>query len=369
MDYLRWRGDLLFRQDPPNAVDSLIFSSLAYLRLEGRPTEEPYTPIALPELAEEFFALPDYKLRGRSQNDWELLKAAAASRRFGETRLVRYRDQFVPEEDTQFAAETFLLDDGSLFLAFRGTDNTLVGWKEDFNMCFQQTVPSQRLALDYVRELYAEYMMPMRICGHSKGGNLAVFSAARSSPMIQELILAVYNNDGPGFTDYMIGDPGYRAMVPKIHTYVPQSSIIGLLMEHEEPCTIIRSNQLSVFQHDTFTWEVIGRELVQSEELTADSLFVNATIKNWLKEMDLEERNRMVEALFSLLTYGNVERAVDIFQPRNLKNYVRRIGSDENIRRVLAGEFENLLDAVKKTRKPALALPGETDGETAAEKK
>lgn len=357
MDYLDWRGDLTFRQDPPNCVDSLIFSALAYLRLEGHPTEDPYTPILLREAAEEFFALPDHKQRCRGQNDLDLLRAAAGSSRFGETKLVRYRDQFVPEEDTQFAAMTWLLDDGSLYLSFRGTDDTLVGWKEDFNMCFRQTVPSQLLALEYVRELYAEYMAPMRICGHSKGGNLAVFSAARSSPMIQQSILEVYNNDGPGFTEYMMGDPGYLAMVPKIRTFVPQSSIIGMLMEHEEPCTIVRSSQVTILQHDTFTWEVMGKELIPVEELTRDSQFVNATLKNWLREMDLEERNQFVEALFTLLSHGNVEKAVDIFHPRNLRNYLRLFGTNESIRTVLMGEFENLLEAAKKSRRTALQLP------------
>ena len=351
VDYMRWRGDLTFTQDPPNNVDSLIFSALAYICWEGSPTEEPYTPIPLRQAAEEFFGLPDHKTRCRSQNDLELLRAAADCTRFGEAKLVRYRDQFVPEEDTQFAAMTWLLDDGSIYISFRGTDNTLVGWKEDFNMCYRQTVPAQRLAVNYVRELYAEYMAPMRICGHSKGGNLAVFSAARSSPMIQESILAVYNNDGPGFTDYMIGDPGYLAMVPRIHTFVPQSSVIGLLMEHEEPYTIVRSSQIAILQHDTFTWEVMGKELIPVEELTLDSRFIHETIKNWLREMDMEERNEMVEALFTLLTYGNVEKAVDIFHPKNLRNYLKLFGSDENIRNVLTSEFENLLEAAKKSRK------------------
>ena len=179
---MRWRGDLTFTQDPPNNVDSLIFSALAYICWEGKPTQEPYTPISLREAAEEFFRLPDQKNRCRGQNDLELLRAASDCTRFGQAKLVRYRDQFVPEEDTQFAAATWLLDDGSIYISFRGTDNTLVGWKEDFNMCYRQMVPAQRLAVNYVRELYAEYMAPMRICGHSKGGNLAVFRLPEARP-------------------------------------------------------------------------------------------------------------------------------------------------------------------------------------------
>lgn len=367
LDYIRWRGDLTFRQDPYNEVDALIFSSLAYVRLEGRAVEDPYTPILLSEAAAEFFCLPDWKNRGRGNNDLELFRAAAASIRFGGAKLVRYRSQFVPEEDTQFAAETFLLDDGSMCIAFRGTDNTLVGWKEDFNMCFQQTVPSQRLAQEYVRELFSEYMHPMYLCGHSKGGNLAVFSGSRSSPMVQDWIFGVYNNDGPGFTDYMMGDPGYLAMVPRIHTFVPQSSIIGMLMGREEPQYIVHSNQVSIFQHDPYSWEVCGKAIVRAPELTSDSRFIKATIENWLLKMDMEERNQMVEALFALLSYGNVERAGDIFNPKNLRNYIKLIGSNESIRKTLSEEFDNLLEAAKKSMKsdsPPAMLQESTEAQT-----
>lgn len=356
IDYIKWRGDLTFSQDPINAVDHLIFASLSYIRLDGLYAEDALMPIPITELAERLFRLPDAQTRGRHQNDLKLLKTAAASQRFGKVGVSRCRNQFVAEEDTQFAAETFVLDNGSIVIAFRGTDNTLVGWKEDFNMCFQQSVPSQRLAVDYVRELYAEYLAPMTLCGHSKGGNLAVFSAARCSPMIRSNIQGVYNFDGPGFTDYMMGDPGYLAMVPKIHTYVPQSSVIGMLMDREEPYSIVHSNQISIQQHDAYSWEVLGKELVPEAQLTSDSVFVNAMLKTWLKEMPMEERNEMVEALFAMLSTGDVERAVDVFNPKNLRSYLRFFGSNDNVRRVLTGELENLLNAAVKTGKGETTL-------------
>lgn len=349
-DYLQWRGDLSFTQDPPNSVDALIFSSLVYLRFSGSIEAWPEEPMLLREAAEEFFELPDQDKRGRNQNDLKLLRAAADSARFGYTKLVHYRQQFLPEQDTQFAAMTFLLDDGSLMIAFRGTDNTLVGWKEDFNMSFLQTVPSQLLAVEYTREIYNNYVAPLRLCGHSKGGNLAVFAAARSSPMLQNWIMAVYNNDGPGFTDYMMGDPGYRAMVPRIRTFVPQSSIVGLLMEHEEPYTIIHSTQLSLLQHDTFSWEIRGKELVTVEEITEDSRFLNAAIKTWFNEMDNAQREQLVDTMFAMLSAGSVEEAIDIFQPRNLRQYIKILGSDEKSRNILSRELLGFLEAARRTR-------------------
>ena len=349
-DYLKWRGDLSFTQDPPNAVDALIFSALSYIRYGGQTEQNPETPILLRDAAEEFFALEDQEQRIRVKLDIELLHAAACTVRFGFTKLYLYRDLFIPEQETQFAAVTFLLDDGSACLAFRGTDNSLVGWKEDFNMSFQQTIPAQRLAQQYTREVAAEYTAPLRLCGHSKGGNLAVFAAARSSPMVQERILEVYNNDGPGFTDYMMGDPGYVAMVPRIKTYIPQSSVIGMLLEHEEPYTVICSKTVGLLQHDLYSWEVMGREFIPMREITADSQFLDATIKTWFAEMSNQERGQLVDVMFGLLGTGGVDNALDIFHPKNIKTYVKTLSNDENMRRILSTEFQSLIEAAKKTK-------------------
>ena len=350
MDYLQWRGDLSFTQDPPNAVDALIFSALTYVSYGGRVESESRKPVRLKDAAEDFFALPDCESRVRVKNDLELLHAAVKTVRFGCCQICMYRDELIPEQETQFAAMTFLLDDGSMFLAFRGTDYSLVGWKEDFNMTFQQTIPAQRLALQYTREVALEYTLPMRLGGHSKGGNLAVFAAARSSPMIQQRILEVYSNDGPGFTQYLMGDPGYLAMVPRIRTYIPQSSVIGMLLEHEEPYTVIRSKTVGLLQHDPYSWDVMGREFIPVQEITESSQFVDATIKTWFADMTNQERNQLVDVMFSLLGTGGVDNALEIFHPKNLKTYIKTLSSDENIRRVLSTEFQSLMEAAKRTR-------------------
>lgn len=349
-DYLKWRGDLSFTQDPPNSVDALIFSALAYIPFGGRAEEAPLSPITLKEAAEDFFAIEDHESLARAKIDVELLHEAIKTIRFGFTKVFLYRNQFIPEQETQFAAVTFLLDDGSAVLGFRGTDNSLIGWKEDFNMSFQQTVPAQRLAVQYTREVAAEYMAPMRLCGHSKGGNLAVFAAARSAPMVQKRILEVYNNDGPGFTDYMMGDPGYLAMVPRIKTYIPQSSVIGMLLEHEESYMVIRSKTVGLLQHDLYSWEVMGREFIPVKEITESSQFVDTTIKTWFAQMSNQDRNQLVDVMFALLGTGGVDCALDIFRPQNIRTYLKTLSSDENMRHFLSTEFQSLIEAAKQTK-------------------
>ena len=349
-DYLTWRGDLTFTQDPPNAVDALIFSTLTYVGYGEMAEWSPEKAASLRECAEEFFALENPENRVRSKKDMELLRSAAATVRFGQCGLCLYRSRFLPEQETQFAAMTFLLDDGSMFLAYRGTDNSLVGWKEDFNMTFQQTIPAQRLAQEYIRETALAHTAPMRVAGHSKGGNLAVFAAARCSPTVRKRILSVYNNDGPGFTKYMIGDPGYDAIVPRIQTFIPQSSVIGMLLEHEEPFIVIRSKNVGIMQHDPYSWEVEGRHFLPVQEVTESSQFLDATIKNWFAGMTNRERNQLVDVLYGLLTTVEVENAVDIFQPRNIRAYVKALSSDADMRHILSTEFQGLLEAAKKAR-------------------
>ncbi len=358
-DYLNWRGDLSFTQCPVNPVDALIFSALSYISFGGSVETMPEVPMSLSDAADEFFKLQDQDTRCRAKTDLSLLMAAAETRRFGSTMLLQYRDHLIPEEETQFAAITFLLDDNTGFLAFRGTDYSLVGWKEDFNMSFRQTIPSQHLALEYTKEIAEKYIMPLRLGGHSKGGNLAVFAAVKSQPCIRQRILDVYSMDGPGFTEYMLGDPAYKEMVPRIRTIVPQSSVIGMLLEHEEPYTIIKSKQLGLLQHELYSWEVSGPNFVPMEEITADSRFLDQTIKTWFAGMTNEERNEIVDAVFELLSIGDVDNVLDIIQPKNLRNYFRTLSTNGKIRRILSDELLSLMEAAKKTQ---LALESQKEG-------
>lgn len=348
IDYVHWRGDLTFAQDPPNAVDALVFSGLAYVRYGPAAAHMPGDARTLKDAAEEFFAYDNLESRVRVKNDLDLLYDAARSVRFGRCRLCMYRDRLIPEEETQFAAMTFLLDDGSMMLSFRGTDNTLVGWKEDFNMTFQQTIPAQRLAQQYVQQMADFWPAPIRLCGHSKGGNLAVYAGATSAPEVQRRIQEVFNHDGPGFTQYMMEEPGYLAMVPRVKTYVPQSSVIGMLLEHEETFTVIRSNSVGILQHDLYSWELLGNQFLTVGDVTAGSHFLDATIKTWFSEMTNQERNQLVDVMFALLGTGGVGQAADIWQPKNLHAYWKTLNADPQLRRLLTTEFQALLEAAKK---------------------
>jgi hypothetical protein len=349
-DYLHWRGDLTFSQDPVGPVDALIFSALSYLTFQGSVTERPDIPISLREASEEFFSQPDAEQRCRVKGDLNLLMAAAETTRFGNSLLLQYRDILIPEEDTQFAAITFLLDNNTAFVAFRGTDYSLTGWKEDFNMTFRESIPAQLLAAQYTREISERYPMPLYLGGHSKGGNLAVFSAVKSAPLIRNRIQAVYNHDGPGFTDFVMEDPAYQELVPRITTIIPQSSVIGMLLEHREPYTVIKSKQVGLLQHDFYFWLLDGPGFIPMEKVTENSKFLDLTIKEWLNGMSSAERNEIVDSVFDLLTIGNASSVFDLIHPKNVRTYLKTLSSDGKLRRILSEEFMNLIEAARKTQ-------------------
>ncbi len=358
-DYLLWRGDLPLSTVPPNPVDTLILSELSYLDFTGLVPEDFLHPVPLSVAAQAFLALPDREDRDRVKRDGELLAACAETERFGSLRLVFYRSELLPEMESQFAAVTWLLPGGSALITYRGTDLTLTGWKEDFNMSFQESVPAQEKALRYLEAFARAHGGPIRLAGHSKGGNMAVYAAACCQPELQDRLLSVHNHDGPGFHSSMLQSPGYRAILPKVRTFLPQSSVVGMLLEHEEPYTVVKSRQVSLLQHEPYSWDVLGGDFVRMEEIDANSRFLDSTLKTWLAGRTLQERNEFVDAVYELLTAGEVADLRQVILPRNVLRYLRTLSTDEQIRSILAREFAQLFRTALELRrkKDLLGLP------------
>ncbi len=358
-DYLNWRGDLPMDRVPPNPVDTLILSELTYIGFDTLVSAGFQEPVKLRRAAEGFLALADWEDRVRVKKDRELLEACAKTERFGGLDLVFYRNEFLPEQESQFAALTWLLPDGDAVITYRGTDLTLTGWKEDFNMSFQDFVPAQDKALRYLEAFARVHTGKIYLAGHSKGGNLAVYAAARCQPELQERLEAVHNHDGPGFRGTMLEDPGYGAILEKTRTYLPQSSVVGMLLEHEEPFAVVKSRQVSLLQHEPYSWEVLGPGFVPADGVDEGTLFVNDTIKTWLAGRSLQERNEFVDAVFELLTLGEIDDLRDVILPRNVLRYLRTLSTDEQMRNVIAREFAELFKTAAELRrkKEVLGLP------------
>ena len=309
--YLRWRGDLRFFQSGFNEVDSLIFARLSYIPFEEMGVENFLRPRKLGEVARELLERPEAAEKVLMSQDLVLLKEVAESSRFSEVQVCVYCNLRDAEREMQFAAITFLLprEEGQrqVCIAFRGTDNTLIGWKEDFNMSFMEAVPAQKQAVLYLTQAAEQIAGPLILCGHSKGGNLAVYASAFCRKAIQQRICGVYNFDGPGFGETVLNQSGYQAVCSRIYTFVPQSSIIGMLLEHEEQYTIIHSTQTGLYQHDIYSWELERTSLCRLQAATNASRMVDRSLKEWISSMSPEEREKFFDGLFYILRQTNAQ--------------------------------------------------------------
>ena len=333
MDYLDWRGDLTFEQVPFNEVDNLILAVVAYVDMSqsvfGLGREETATIREISETfwklhtEEEINAYLSFTLRSSAY----LIRKMAQSPRFADLKLSCYVNRIDYETEKQFSAVLIELDEKTAYIAYRGTDETILGWKEDFNMSFMETVPSQLDAVEYL-ECVMEQKPYERIIvgGHSKGGNLAVYASVKCKEWIQKRIIAVYNNDGPGFGSSMLEDIRYQEMLPLIHTIVPDSSVIGMLLEHEEKYAVVKSKQVGLMQHDATSWEIQGNQFVYLEDTTKRSQMVNKTLKLWLNSLSLEERSTFIDTLYEILV-ATEAKTIDDFTKDRMKKITLAIKS------------------------------------------
>lgn len=319
-DYLDWRGELSLAQAPFNPVDNLLLSTLSYAPLDHLVDREGTALWAAVERWEAAGGVwPPRPERGRGEFREEVLRlfgALARAPRFSGLMLRDWVSHLDAGTEEQFAALTIDTGDGARFVSYRGTDSTLVGWKEDFNMSYQTPVPAQRSAAEYLSDALRRWGGPLRLGGHSKGGNLAVYAAAACRT--PDRLLAVYNNDGPGFCAGAVDEAGYEAVRGRIHTFVPQSSVVGMLLEHEDPYTVIKSRQLGIFQHDPYSWEVQGGGFVVVDQVTQGSRKLDQTVKTWLDALTPTDREVFLDSLYQALAGTQARSLDDLAQPKNL---------------------------------------------------
>ena len=321
MDYLDWRGDLTFREAPFNEVDNLILAQLVYVEFAGivpAPGEE--GTITVKEACELFFAAHDRKeimeRVSMTKTAAFVLEKMAQTVRFCKEQLFGYINDISKEEQSQFSVVCVRLDDKSIYVSFSGTDNTIVGWRENFNMGYLSETPGQLKAVDYLNHMVKEDWKKIRVGGHSKGGNLSVYASVKCDRNIQKRIVKVYSNDGPGFSEEMIQSKEYQRMLPKIKTILPESSIVGMLLEHQEKFEVVKSSQSGIQQHDAMSWEVLGSHFVYVEEVAPQSILLDETMKKWIFQLTKEQREEIVDTVFSMLDDAKIYTVDDFYNSK-----------------------------------------------------
>ncbi len=296
-DYLKWRGDITFSsQYPYNEVDALVLARMSYLRFNMIDFKENDTVEIVSNKMKDI-KNEDFLFNG----DKELITLLGKSKRFKNLKITDYEEIFDFEIQKQFGAITIHLPNNIIYISYIGTDMTITGWKEDFNMAFMKEVPAQIDGLIYARKVAKKYPNHKIILGgHSKGGNVALYVALSLDKDIQDRIIEVNNYDGPGFDEKLITFDSNEEIRSKITSYIPQDSIIGRLFDHHEKHRIILSNAKGIMQHDIYSWNVLGTKLVDAESIEYSSELLNKTIKKWLNNCTIDEREALVDNIFEL---------------------------------------------------------------------
>lgn len=346
-DYLAWRGDLPFSVAGFNAADSLILSRLSYLPFDGVVSERYDAQIRLSEAAERLLAHPRaYRL----EDDVRLLRALSTAPRFQHAALFGYVNRTVLSDEKQFAALCIQPEGELPYVSFRGTDGTLVGWKEDLNMAANIVVPSQRDAVDYFNAVAANRAGRFRLGGHSKGGNLAAYAAAFCDTAAQLRIEAVYNHDGPGFFEETAACASFLRVRDRIHSFMPQSSVVGILLQHEEETTVVKSTNTFLLQHDLYSWETNAAGLVPAPERTSSSRYIDATIRTWLQRMCAEDRERLIDGMYHAMVAAGAVTVADLRKPRIAAAIWREVRQmDEPTREIIKQGFELLRGSARES--------------------
>ena len=302
IDYV-WERQESFEELPLNRVDSLVLSQLCYFQLptsaedawgwEGLPIHDLWRSDWLDEMCGHMYDPPGAK---------RLVAALAASPRFRDVLVFGYVMQIDHLSEMQFSAMSFGIASDETYVAFRGTDNTIVGWKENLNMAFQVQVPSQAQAVRYVERLAERVPGMLWVGGHSKGGNMAIYTGMTCAPEVRARMACCFSHDGPGFTAVTRSELEPDGPHVPLDKTVPKSSVFGMLFDQEDQdARIVRSASSGFAQHDPLSWEVEGCEFVFEERLGRTASYVDSSLNAWIRRATLAERQRFVEAVFSIM--------------------------------------------------------------------
>lgn len=359
-DYIKWRGDLDFSKAPLNPVDFLIFSQISYLPFDGivpAPGEKDGISLhlALEILLEKLHTSDPADKHKEApvlyfKEDPDFINALITSKRFGNCYLLGFVNQIDIDKETQFSALCIYTDRNSFITAFRGTDATIVGWKEDFNMSFREVVPAQLESVKYLNKMASLVNGDIQLCGHSKGGNLAVYASSFCDEKIQKRIKDIYCFDSPGFHETIINSDNYSRIKSKIHSYIPQTSIVGMMLEHGCDYTVVKSSEKGFTQHILFTWEVMYNDMIKVDKVDLSSRFVDKTIRDWISTLNNKQREQFIDSVYKILCSSEVKTVHEMESSwlLSLGRIIKSMGTiDDETRKLVLKTFSRLFYSAK----------------------
>ena len=342
VDYLHWRGDLTFDTDPFNNVDNLILSILSYMGFGGVvPSERSEKRVQLGDACAKI--LKKLKndpsiIAGFSRVDGTFLEALVDAPRFANIELGRYVDRINVEKSLQFAAFTAYLPTGQMFVSFRGTDGTLVGWRENLNLSFQVTSADKSAAL-YLEKRIREHLAEgnsstcanVMVGGHSKGGNLAAYAATVCPKELFGTLDRVWSNDGPNMCPELLHTTAHQVLGDKYIRILPEFSVVGMIFDDPAvPKLIVKSSETGMMAHDGVSWQVMRNTFEFADDFQLECKKINEAFSAWYKDLPLSEREHFTNELFDALSAGGAIYFSDIISsPANLQPVVTALTKTE----------------------------------------
>ncbi len=329
---------------PFNELDMLMLTEITYLPFDQIVSNQ-ISPDCTCRLFEAAEKVPQDLSMLVTKNRLKLLEKAASSTRFKNIKLMGYVNDIDPDVQKQFAAMIFKIKPDSYVLTFRGTDDSIIGWKEDFHMTYMDQVPAQKTAVNYLRKAMDALPDQFILTGHSKGGNLASYAASQIEPEFQERIQSIYSYDAPGLNHSVITSQGYQTISDKIKRYIPQGSIVGMMLETPKQAQIVKSTAIGgLAQHDTFSWQISDQTFVLLDNLNPDSLQVDKTLKNWVDSVSDEELKDFFDLFFGLILDAGISSINDLTK---LENFNKILAVFENANALTDQEREMLTRLAK----------------------
>lgn len=347
-----------FDRVPFGPVDSLLLSQIVYMNLGCivPAVEGDNEPVRVADLYKaEFFAAIMDDVRDAKSNR-KLLNAVCCSPRYRDIRINYFIDNIDEVQEKQFCAMTFILPDGTVYVAYRGTDSTIVGWKEDFNMFFRSVIPGHISAVHYLETVAGRLGGRIYIGGHSKGGNLALFASAFAPQSIRDRIIAVFNHDGPGLSQGITELPEYNDITHKVQTTVPQASLFGLIFSNGD-YHVVKSDRMGIMQHDPFSWEISGNDFIYADELKTGANKIIFTLYDLMNILSEEDREVFIDTVFRVIASPGASSFMD-WPAMALKEMDTMLNTLKSIDPVTKEKMKTVLtEFVKALGKNLLNLP------------
>lgn len=352
VSYIKRQQENTFQDVPFNEVDALVLSQFIYLKLDGLipTTSEKKDAVYLYEIANNLDYEKVFMDERYRKDNIELFEAMVDSKRFRRMRMNYFSDITSVLAETQFTALTVLLEDGPTVVIYRGTDETMVGWKEDFNMIFKEPVTGQSLSALYLQQVSEQFEGNFIVTGHSKGGNFAVYASMNVEDKIQDRIEKVYSFDSPGFRPEILESVDFNKIKDRIIKYLPHSSIFGVLLQSKENYQIVECFSIGVLQHNPYNWQVEGNEFKKLDELDRGSIFLNETYNEWLYGLNDEELHAYSEIWYNIMQEANITTMLEFTKDpgKTLTSLIDAIRETDDKTKEMAKELARGLVEVAK---------------------